>query len=82
MSGLSGCNTYDADYTVDGEKISIGPAMTTRMFCAGEGVMEQEMAYLQALEKAATFKIEGEMLTLFDAQGLILATYQATSVSQ
>jgi heat shock protein HslJ len=56
--------------------------MTTRMFCAGEGVMEQEMAYLQALEKAATFKIEGEMLTLFDAQGLILATYQAMSLSQ
>jgi heat shock protein HslJ len=82
MSGLSGCNTYNADYTVEGEKISIGPAMTTRMFCAGEGVMEQEMAYLQALEKAATFKIEGEMLTLFDAQGLILATYQAMSVSQ
>ncbi len=53
LSGSAGCNTYNADYTVDGEQISIGPAITTRMFCAGEGVMEQEMAYLQALEKAA-----------------------------
>ena len=39
--------------------------------------MEQEMAYLQAVEKAATYKIEGEVLTLFDAQGLRLAQYQA-----
>jgi heat shock protein HslJ len=79
LSGQSGCNTYKADYTVDGEKISIGPAMTTRMFCAGEGVMEQEMAYLQALERAATYKIEGETLTLFDAEGLRLAQYQAAT---
>jgi heat shock protein HslJ len=82
LSGLSGCNTYLADYTVDGEKISIGPAVTTRMFCAGEGVMEQEMAYLQALEKAATYQIEGEVLTLFDANGLRLAQYQAMDAGQ
>ena len=77
LSGTAGCNTYSSDYTVDGDQISIGPALTTRMFCAEEGVMEQEMAYLQALEKAATYKIEGEVLTLFDAQGLRLAQYQA-----
>jgi heat shock protein HslJ len=82
LSGLAGCNTYNADYTLDGEKISIGPAMTTRMFCAGEGVMEQEMAYLQALEKAATYKIEGEALTLFDAAGLRMAQYQAEGAGQ
>jgi heat shock protein HslJ len=77
LSGTAGCNTYSSDYTVDGDQISIGPALSTRMFCAEEGVMEQEMAYLQAMEKAATYKIEGEVLTLFDAQGLRLAQYQA-----
>jgi heat shock protein HslJ len=76
LNGSAGCNTYSADYTLTGEQISIGPAVTTRMFCAGEGVMEQEMAYLQALEKAATYRIEGELLTLFDAGGLRLAQYQ------
>lgn len=76
LSGSAGCNTYNADYTLDGEQISIGPAVTTRMFCAGEGVMEQEMAYLQALEKAASYTFEGELLTLFAADGLRLAQYQ------
>jgi heat shock protein HslJ len=81
LTGTAGCNTYSSDYTVDGEKINIGPALTTRMFCAGEGVMEQEMAYLQALEKAATYKIEGSSLTLFDEQGLRLAQYDAMDTS-
>ncbi len=78
LSGSAGCNTYNADYTVDGEQISIGPAITTRMFCAGEGVMEQEMAYLQALEKANRYQIEGDVLTLFDAEDLRLAQYQTS----
>jgi heat shock protein HslJ len=48
------------------------------MFC-GEpaGVMEQETAYLQALGNAASYQIQGEALSLFDAQGTRMVEYQA-----
>ena len=63
MSGTAGCNNYSASYTVDGNAITIGPAISTMMFCADpEGVMEQEMAYLQALPSAATYVVQGDRL--------------------
>ena len=78
LSGSAGCNTYNATYQLDGDKITIGPAATTRMFC-GEpaGVMEQETAYLQALGKAASYQIQGDVLTLLDGEGTRLVEYQA-----
>jgi heat shock protein HslJ len=78
VSGSAGCNTYNATYQLDGDKITIGPAATTRMFC-GEpaGIMEQETAYLQALGKAASYQIQGEVLSLFDAEGTRQVEYQA-----
>ena len=61
-------------YKLDGNKISIGPAASTMMLCGEpEGVMEQEAAYLKALESAATFAIEGQSLTLLAADGALEA---------
>ena len=74
LTGNGGCNTYNASYTVDGDKIDIGPAATTRMMCS-QPIMEQETAYLKALESAATFKIEGSKLTLRDAQDAAMAAF-------
>ena len=78
LSGSASCNTYNAAYQLDGDKITIGPAATTRMFC-GEpaGVMEQETAYVQALGKAASYQIQGDVLSLFDAAGTRMVEYQA-----
>ncbi len=78
MSGSAGCNNYSAGYTVDGNAITIGPAISTMMFCADpEGVMEQEMAYLQALPSAATYVVQGDRLDLLAADGTIVAIYAA-----
>ena len=42
------------------------------MFCEEpEGVMEQEAAYLAALQSAATFSIEGDQLWLRTAEDAI-----------
>ena len=74
MSGTAGCNNYSAGYTVDGNAITIGPAISTMMFCGDpEGVMEQEMAYLQALPSAATYVVQGDRLDLLAADGTIVA---------
>jgi heat shock protein HslJ len=65
LSGSAGCNQFIGDYTVSGNTIQIGQLGSTMRFCAEpEGTMEQEQAFLAALQSAATFRIEGDNLEL------------------
>ncbi len=76
LSGSAGCNNYTATYSVDGKSIQISPAATTRMMCqTPEGVMDQEAAYLSAIQAAASYQLQGNSLTLKDADGATLAQY-------
>ena len=77
VSGNASCNTYNAPYEVDGSKITIGIGMTTMMACPGDGVMEQETAYLAALTTAATYSIQGDVLELRTADGALAVSYVA-----
>ena len=63
---------------MDGAKIKIGAAATTRMMC-DEPIMQQEQLYLAALETAATYKVEGSKLELRTADGALAATYTRQS---
>lgn len=77
LSGSAGCNNYTASYQTDGNNISIGPAAATRMFCAEpEGVMDQEVQYLTALQTAATYRIDGSQMEMRTADGALVATFQ------
>jgi hypothetical protein len=68
-----------ASYTVAGSAIEIGPAASTRIFCATpEGVMEQEAAYLAALPTSEVYRVEGNRLTLERADGARVASFTAT----
>ncbi len=65
LSGSAGCNQFIGGYTVSGNTIQIGQLGSTMRFCAEpEGTMEQEQAFLAALQSAATFRIEGDNLEL------------------
>jgi heat shock protein HslJ len=65
LSGKSGCNTYTGNYKTNGNQITIGPLASTMMACdQPTGVMEQEAQYLAALQSAATYQIEGNVLEL------------------
>jgi len=65
VSGNAGCNNYFASYSVADDVIEIGQPGATFMFCEEPtGVMEQEGAYLAALQSAATYRIDGEMLEM------------------
>ena len=83
LTGSAGCNSYNATYEASGGTISIGPAVSTRIACAEpEGVMEQESAYLAALEGAASYSIRGDVLEIRNAEDAVLAIYQAqTSIA-
>jgi heat shock protein HslJ len=69
LAGSSGCNSYRATWSADGESIEIGPPMGTKKMCAGDGVMEQEARYLEVLGLATTYRLEANGLEMFDAEG-------------
>ncbi len=75
MAGSAGCNSYSATYTQAGSKLTFGPAISIEMACAEAGVMEQESAYLALLPTVVSYRMEGERLTLFNAQGLSVAEF-------
>jgi heat shock protein HslJ len=77
LGGNAGCNDYSATYQAAGGKITIGPIAATQKACAQPGVMEQEMAYLNALATAATYNVSGKTLELRTADGALAADYQA-----
>jgi heat shock protein HslJ len=65
LSGNSGCNTFNGSYKVSGDQITIGPLASTMKACSDpEGVMEQEGQFLAALQSAAKYQIEGNVLQL------------------
>jgi len=83
LTGSAGCNNYNSSYQVDESDIEIGPAATTRMNCQDpEGIMEQEISYLAALESAATYQIQGDNLVMEDAEGVRVLSYSAFSEAE
>ncbi len=72
VGGNTGCNQFTARYTQEGFSLKIGPAASTRRACQNEAAASQEAVFLQALEKAESFRIVGRRLTLYDADGKIL----------
>lgn len=67
--GHAGCNGFRAPYTSDGERITVGPPTTTRKVCAGQGVMQQEREFLDALATATRWSVRGGMLDVHRADG-------------
>jgi heat shock protein HslJ len=79
ISGSGGCNNFNGSYEVDGSAITIGPLASTLMACE-QDVMDQEAAYLAALQSAATYQVEGSMLEVRTKDGAlaIIATAAST----
>jgi polar amino acid transport system substrate-binding protein len=76
IAGSSGCNTYRASYTVDGDALSIGEAASTMMFCEQpQGAMDQEAAFLAALQSASSFELETEQLHILNDQGQVVVDF-------
>lgn len=75
VAGSAGCNRYGGPYSVMGENIAFGMLVSTRMACPGAGVMEQEMAYLTALETATRYTIDGEELVIETSSGPLVYTH-------
>jgi len=78
IEGFAGCNNYRATYMLNGNNIAISPQATTRLFCTSPaGIMDQEAEYLAALERADSYRIEGDRLFLETAEGTRAASFTA-----
>lgn len=70
LSGSTGCNTFQADYNITMDfEISITDLAVTEIACEGEGVMEQERQYLDALGSAGLFEYTPDTLKIWYENG-------------
>ena len=79
IGGSSGCNTYNAGYTLDGSKITIETPAITMMAC--ETGMDTEQAYLQALQDSQSYQIFGDRLVLANPSGNLTFTANRTPLA-
>jgi heat shock protein HslJ len=73
VSGSSGCNGLGGDYTVEGNQITFGEFVSTLMACE-EPIMQQEEAAHKVMTGTATYKIEGDTLTITNADMVLVFT--------
>ena len=66
-SGNAGCNRYSGPYTLGGNQLSFGPAISTKMAC--EQGMDVETAFLSMLANVTSFQATDSSLTLKGSTG-------------
>lgn len=76
VSGNATCNTFNGPALITGNRIAIGPLISTKMACASAELNAQETAYLAALGSAQTYDILGKRLELRDAGGALMASFE------
>ena len=76
VSGNASCNNYNGSYQTSGKEIKFGPLATTRKICPEpQGIMDQEYAYLAALDAAAEYNLKGNTLEIEDDQGEVILVF-------
>jgi heat shock protein HslJ len=78
LSGNDGCNQYSASYTINGDKISIIPGVSTMMACP-DAVMEQAKGYIQNLADTTTYLVDGRTLELRNNAGDVILQFSEES---
>ena len=68
VGGFAGCNSFSGTYGTNGTVVRISRLATTRLAC-DEAVMEQETAFIEALQGAALIESRGSTLNLTDRKG-------------
>ena len=72
-AGTDGCNRVSVPYTQNGERITFGPMIATRMACPGSDDVQRRFA--EALAGTTGWRIAGGRLEFHDATGKPLAIF-------
>jgi heat shock protein HslJ len=70
VSGFSGCNSFSGTYSTNGNVVRIGGLASTRIACP-QDVMDQESAFLAALQGVAFIDYQGSTVLLEDRNNRI-----------
>jgi heat shock protein HslJ len=65
LSGSTGCNSFNGDYTLESNNLKLTPGAMSKMMCPGTG----ERDFLSGLKDAASANIKGEVLSVANSAG-------------
>jgi putative lipoprotein len=71
VSGTTGCNQYTGSYTVDGDRIDFSPFASTMMACTDLALSTQESIFLETVQGATFWAIDGGNLSLTGDKNLV-----------
>jgi heat shock protein HslJ len=71
--GNSGCNGFGGNYTVEGNQIKFDQITSTLMACDAARMAQEDVVH-QVLTDTATFKIEGNTLTITNNDMVLIFT--------
>jgi copper homeostasis protein (lipoprotein) len=77
VSGSGGCNRITGAFTLEGDRLHLGPLAGTMMACVNG--MEQEQQFLKSLNQVERYRISGQQLELLDSSGAVLARFEAAA---
>jgi len=69
IAGQGGCNSYSANFRIDGNRFAVSQVISTRRACIAPQAQQQENRYFRALENAQQIRLEGPYLLIY-SQGL------------
>lgn len=75
LTGFTGCNRLTGRYSLRNGSLQLSNLATTRAMCP---IIEQENLMMAVLEKADSYEIAGDVLTLF-RQKTAVATFRTSS---
>ncbi|MEP7075163.1 MAG: META domain-containing protein [Acidobacteriota bacterium] len=78
VGGDTSCNSYGGNYTVKGNTIRIVHTVSTMRACIEDERMQIERSFLNGIQDADTYKIEGNKLFVYKGRSLLLTFLEAT----
>ena len=76
LAGSDGCNRYATSYSASESSLKIGPNIAgTRMACT-QPIMEEAATFIGILGQAASYRTNGNRMTLLDRDGRPLADFR------
>jgi len=77
VTGIAGCNNYNASYQASRNKLSFGSVAATKKICNTPlGIMQQENAFLNALNSTTSYKLKSNSLEMTDSRGNTLLVFR------
>ena len=72
MTGWTGCNSYGARYSIQGEELRFDDLRWTERGCPSDALLQQEQRIQDSLAGVERFEFSGERLTLHSQGGQAL----------